>query len=551
MLEQYRQQMILESPEFRQAQEAGENKESLPHTRDMAWILGVLSVGGNVVLHERIIRITRKKDHEFLEAFRKVAADTLNIQGTYHDNKRAEVLRYLEPDIVSKLGDLSRESWPTTLKEKHPWIFTDVEYKLGLIEGLFDARGGVYLGRNRSFTFAYGKNQEGSQLLIDLLTEIGVTNPRINKLGEAGIELVVVSDISSMCLLADNIKSRVSSKEQKLQSVRESLPPTKRVYRYRHDISPETPLINTNEILIEPSEDLAWILGVLAAGDSKRKRLTLSSSQLELLEEFKRKVERIFGLSASERVKYVNNKTDKTCKTVNIYNTSLKTLIGDMGTTEWPATINNSHHWILEEQQYTWKFLEGLFNVHGTVIDPTLFRAIRFNVNNIIEADCIAELLSNVGIKKINYRYVKVNSEERQVKSVNVLNIADLKIIVDNIHSLDPVKETRLDYIRNYEPRVNISSSDDEVIQEYVRIREGIGKPPPGKHIDRLKQQGKTKFSKDVYTRRFGGGSRSFIKACERIEEIAVASGLIDSPKKESQVTPEIADDFFNQLISD
>lgn len=200
---------------------------------------------------------------------------------------------------------------------------------------------------------------------------------------------------------------------------------------------------------IIPSRDLSWIIGVLAGGgyaNPDDKRISIDSNNEQFLDEFKTVGERVFQVNGIYRTRV---KTDgkREAKGVTFYSRKVTLMLGDLRSPEWPNTIINQHKWIIENSNYLWSFIEGMFERNGGVyITKNRIKSIAINTDYVIAANFIMELLVRLGVKKPVIDHNKRGSEG--IKGVRINNIQDIKYFAENIHSKIPEKENRLSICR-------------------------------------------------------------------------------------------------------
>lgn len=305
-----------------------------------------------------------------------------------------------------------------------------------------------------------------------------------------------------------------------------------------------------NSETIPPSRELAWIIGVLAGGgysNPNDKRISLDSDNEDFVGEFKSAGERLFGVNASVRMKKGENNTRK-LKGVVFHSKKIVETIGDLRGSEWPSTIVSQHKWIIENSNYLWSFIEGIFDRRGNIsMDKNRVRGVFIYSDYANVANFLAEILVRVGIKRPLIEHDKRGKEN--VKGIRFSNKQDLKHFVDNIHSRIQDKEKRLEVCRqltvgrkNRKVEVPAKTSKritkEDAISEWIRIKTFLGHTPNSGEIERLKRDGETKYSSSVYYRRFGEGK--FSKARENLEKIVATRQFIDEVRRDAL-------DFYNQ----
>ncbi|OGH19809.1 MAG: hypothetical protein A3D74_04620 [Candidatus Levybacteria bacterium RIFCSPHIGHO2_02_FULL_37_13] len=295
---------------------------------------------------------------------------------------------------------------------------------------------------------------------------------------------------------------------------------------------------------IPPSRELAWMIGVLAGGgysNPNDKRISMDSDNEEFVRAFKSAGERLFGVNASVRTKKGEDNTKK-LKGIVFQGKKITNTIGDLRGSEWPRTIVEQHKWIIENSNYLWSFIEGIFDRRGNVsMGKDSVRGVFIYSDYANVANFLAEILVRVGIRKPLIEHDKRGKQG--IKGIRFENKQDLKYFADNIHSRIQGKEERLEACRqltvgrrkrSVEVPVKTSKriTKEDAISEWIRIKTFLGHTPNSGEIERLKRDGGTKYSSSVYYRRFGEGK--FSKARENIEKIVSARAFIDQVRQEA-----------------
>lgn len=286
----------------------------------------------------------------------------------------------------------------------------------------------------------------------------------------------------------------------------------------------------TGQILV-PSRELAWLIGTLAGKGSVEfdpYRIQLTSSTEPLLSEFKLVGESIFGLNADYKPE----------THVKFYSRRFAAALGNLRRSEWPKTIKEQHPWLLDNQRYTWAFLEGLYDTIGTSRIAPGRRRVVFAATYIDAANSILELLARLGIQ--NPKLSRDRTYRVGLRGVVVENVRDIQSIAENIRSRVPLQEERLSSLRSLNlqgegSERNYPSSIEELIQEWTRLTNLLGHVPTRDEITEGRKLKKTRFSAEVYTHRFSG-SNSFTETKNVIEEMIRQEG-------------RISDEDINQLL--
>lgn len=183
--------------------------------------------------------------------------------------------------------------------------------------------------------------------------------------------------------------------------------------------------------------------------------------------------------------------------------------LGDLSRTQWPATLNAFHPWIKAEPDCLWGFLEGFFEIRGDIETGLPRRRIRFHTKCPLIKQELRSLLQKAG----------VGNPVIQKRGVFIGKISDIKTIARHIHSDNPKKESMLAFYRTYinrQPRVKNPSLDD-ILAEWKRIKDMIGRDLTSREVRRWKKEGRTLYSEIVYAARLGG---SFPIARETLDKL-------------------------------
>lgn len=280
------------------------------------------------------------------------------------------------------------------------------------------------------------------------------------------------------------------------------------------------------EPILNPSREAAWMLGVLAAGgysNPSYDRLLLESNNRQFSEAFLHVGERLFGVNA--RIRTPKHK-GKEFNRVIFRGQRFTEMLGDLRRPNWPTTIIERHGWILQSEQYTWGFLEGVFERIGNVYTSRKNRvmSITFWTNYSIIANFLANLLVRVGVERLSTLKDAQNRED--IEGIAIYGMLDMKRIADNIHSRIPEKEEKLELCRRLVRRkagkkTRTPSEDSTVespeqlnkrfIDDYERAREicliEYGRLPTIGDLDRLREQGMISSAASSLAKHFGNGN--------------------------------------------
>lgn len=289
---------------------------------------------------------------------------------------------------------------------------------------------------------------------------------------------------------------------------------------------------------IIPSYEWAWMIGILAGGGhvNPKGQISTYTSDDDFLQVTRSVGTRLF--EENPTVKELRKSKDGTSyRMVSFYSTKLARQIGDLRRDKYPETIIEKHPWILKDQKYIVGLLSGVFDTRGFVSESQ--QSITFLTSFPNVTSFISELLVRAGIKKPTVKY---SQQGKKVMGVGIYNIADRKKLAEIIYSRVPAKQSKLDGIRKKESKGR--GSDDDVIDEWLNLIKILGHVPNSVEITRLKKEGKTRFSLQVYMDRFGKerDRKSFLKVRERlmaITEISDDEKITDKTEVARQAKPQ------------
>jgi len=204
--------------------------EMLLPSRELVWMLGILTGGGHVeTTNWKVISISDSND-VLLQSVKDVG-ERLFKTNAATDEKNKRIVLFHNVSVARQLGDLRSDRSNNTISEEHSWLLAE-NYIWSFIEGFFEKKGSVIdSGRSKRIIF-YTTHIHIANFLAELLVRAGVENPRImfSLSRSTGIKGVSVSSLLDIKLIADNIHSKINAKEQKLEL-------------FRH-ITPQRPLVN-------------------------------------------------------------------------------------------------------------------------------------------------------------------------------------------------------------------------------------------------------------------------------------------------------------------
>lgn len=267
----------------------------------------------------------------------------------------------------------------------------------------------------------------------------------------------------------------------------------------------------------EPSADLGWLLGVLSAGgsiDQNTGRIRLTSVHQNVLNKYRLIGENLFLLNA-------HTKPAKGWSGLGYEFDCVKAakFLGDLRDDIWARTILSQHQWVVVDNPiYTWGFINGFFEKRGRIYtyEERNKHLLLLSTSSRNGANLLVEMLVKQGLNSPGQR----NPYER-VRGVTIINLRDINLFAQHVHSAIPEKEARLEYYRNIDPGEAIPGrryTREEMIEEWGWMSNELGRNPGYLDIWEFRESGQTRISELTYAKRFGGGS--FPKARIELERI-------------------------------
>lgn len=285
---------------------------------------------------------------------------------------------------------------------------------------------------------------------------------------------------------------------------------------------------------LQPSVESAWMLGVLTVGGFVRTEkpvVIVITRDKTFAEKFSVIGEHIFKTNANARTHKDNYRgREREDQRISFHNYDIITTMGDLKAPNWVNTIREKYDWILKNSDYSWAFLEGMFERIGSIDKKIADKTINLHLHGVHldfqtsypeVADFISHLLGQLGIQKPNIIYDSTLA--RGVKRVSIGNVVDMQMLAGHIHSVVPEREALLEMYRVLDTRrgnpsyERYSFSEENALQEYQKLLQMLGREPTRNDINRLRREQRTKYSSLFYSRNFGNGS--FKSARENIRK--------------------------------
>lgn len=298
------------------------------------------------------------------------------------------------------------------------------------------------------------------------------------------------------------------------------------IYRYLRGSG----LIEARKQILQPDFNIqslmgyegAWVIGAVAAGgyvNLRRGKVFLGSKQPEVLDSFRSIGERLFNQSAHQGTSTIERRDATfTRGYIEFDDVKVARSLGDLRNDKWAETLKTKHSWLVGNQRYIWKFIEGFFEMRGNVYiyNDLSTRMILLNHNTLGGVNFMSELLVRAGVKNPNVRFSQATKEK--VSGVAISNISDGRVFAQNIHSRVAEKEELLAELRRRVPRSGKTRTytDKQLIEEWDHLTILLGHQPKVNEVRDLLAKGETRISFGTYANRFGKGS--FVTARKVLE---------------------------------
>lgn len=205
-----------------------------------------------------------------------------------------------------------------------------------------------------------------------------------------------------------------------------------------------------NELFLTP--DFAWILGVLAAGGNVKKNgaITLSSKEFGLISKFADTGEAVFGLPAichTVEPKFRDGKQIRPIQhQVSFNNIGLVEELGDFAGDDWAKKLGEGekYHWIIQNPETAWAFLNGFYDINGTVTTTVskgkTFFSVNFGLSSEEVFNAISDLLDRVWIVDC----ARASRFNGQIRGLSVKKYNGRVILAENLKPAIPEKTAKL-----------------------------------------------------------------------------------------------------------
>jgi hypothetical protein len=206
-------------------------------SRSLARIIGICCVGahvnarmGEVAMEHSSLPLVESFKLEWEDLFGSKAA--IKPYQTRANGDTYQYLRAADRRVVEYLGDLKKITWPTTVTERHNWIFKKEDYAWGFLEGIYEARGRLRFKSKGGAELMIGTTTpEVAEVYKRLLLIVGVESPLLARStrNSNGIEGVRIGNLKDLSLIVNNIHSKIPEKELDLEKLRTYKSPRKLV----------------------------------------------------------------------------------------------------------------------------------------------------------------------------------------------------------------------------------------------------------------------------------------------------------------------------------
>jgi hypothetical protein len=249
----------------------------------------------------------------------------------------------------------------------------------------------------------------------------------------------------------------------------------------------------------QPSDDLAWILGVFSVAGSIRERageVKLATRDIHFIESVEDVGRSIFDIEPFRYESDYNLKNPRRRSisyTTYFLNKDLCRYFGDMSKKNWVDTVTNRHSWIFDEENYIDEYLSGIFDARGSVqkrANPS--GKFYYNINISIAKErggiFVGQLLNEIGMTNVR---LYNNHTENNLGVVRLQHANDILNFVSRVKSRVVSKEEMLKRCREVvagnlptERMPNLSDisdlpleTSDKSINEKARIEEILATP--------------------------------------------------------------------------
>jgi hypothetical protein len=232
--------------------------------------------------------------------------------------------------------------------------------------------------------------------------------------------------------------------------------------------------------LTQPSNDLAYILGVLSSDGyvSKNKKnnryvITLQVIDKEFRDKYGKLFESHFGVNGYYGDWNSENENHSRVYYFTLSHREIHKDIGNFHGEHWHNTIMDKYRWVLDDD-YFYDFLSGFFDGDGSIRNPDKTYCLRLHIGYKEPFFWLKEVLKDKGYDfNVEYRN---DREEEVVKQLELNSVIQIQKLAQKIVSSIPRKEERLDRFRKGVIEYpSYYDNIDEVFWLLKKVREETG----------------------------------------------------------------------------
>lgn len=198
--------------------------------------------------------------------------------------------------------------------------------------------------------------------------------------------------------------------------------------------------------ILHPSPELAWILGS-ACGKvtiTPREISIERSPEDEFIEAFTQRMSNLFDINPAKTERRYEDRPNTTV--VRFSNSQIASQLGRLDRYTWHKTITERFPWV-EDDEYIWQFLEGMFATKGKIYDLNGF-GVRISDPTPEGNTKIIEILQSAGIE-----YPRMRNLNGKPRGVFLIEPEDIALFASNIHSPYDQQQQILNKARDLEKR--------------------------------------------------------------------------------------------------
>lgn len=474
-------------------------KEAVPTldpSTEWAWMIGLLSGGGHVRPSGTIH--LGNPSPEMLEAFKsrgeRLFKSNARIEPLYGKRKSPTIifgnLRY-----TRALGNFTRDACVNTIREHHDWILMNDRYIWSFLEGFFEIQGNFYRIPRKKYDDIYllTIHRNVANFLTELLVRVGIEKPgiKLNPDAKEGIDRVRITSLKDVKHFSEHIHSVVPQKEERL------------VFCRNLDVKEAQNQTRTEDAIYEWSR-VTSILGHIPSSHEiailKKLRLTKYSSSVYAKRFGRQDNKPNFGVAKETLSKILESQTEK-----------------------------------FEFDENEIKYARSIFEANKPK------KRLHIPAKGHSDDDVILEwirLTTDLGHTP-SYREIVESRKQRKTKYSPIVYISRFgltgegKSFVTARNELIRITSERTrDQPKVLSPKRRISKkfSDEEIVIEWIKIKNILGDSPSYDEVLKLHRQGSTSMSYPIYLHRFGGGS--WVRAREVLERIVFTQDVNNSLKR-------------------